>query len=57
MLLGVGSIAKVSRTGSGLAKVAHIRRGMKAGEAASLGTVFKNNDDKLQAIMKVCNLK
>lgn len=54
MLFGVASIAKVSRDGSGLSQVAKLRQGMKSDEIASLGSIFKNNDDKLQAIMKVC---
>lgn len=56
MLFGVGTIAKASRDGKGIAGVASTRRGMSADAAAGLGSVFKNNDDKLQGIMKVCRL-
>jgi hypothetical protein len=57
MLLGVGSIAKVSRDREGIASVAKLRKSMKSEEIASLGTIFKNSDDKLQSIIKVCRLK
>ncbi|EPS35046.1 putative alpha-1,3-glucanase [Penicillium oxalicum 114-2] len=57
MLFGVGSITKVSRDGQGLASVAKLRREMKPEEIASLGGIFKSNDDKLRSIMKVCNWK
>lgn len=57
MLIGVGSIAKVSRDGEGISSIAKIRKGMKADEISTLGNIFKGNDDKLQSIMKVCNLK
>lgn len=30
---------------------------MKSDEIASLGTIFMENDDKLQSMMKGCNLK
>lgn len=54
MLIGVGSIARVERTGEGLGDVAKLRRGMTAEMVATLGSVFKNNDDKLQSIIRVC---
>ncbi|KAJ9624398.1 Glucan endo-1,3-alpha-glucosidase agn1 [Taxawa tesnikishii (nom. ined.)] len=56
MLIGVGSIAKVARTGKGIGDVAKLRRGMTATDVAGLGSVFKNSDDKLQNIVKVCRL-
>ncbi|KAH0171368.1 glycoside hydrolase family 6 protein, partial [Aureobasidium melanogenum] len=56
MLIGVGSIAKVERTGQGLGDVARLKRGMTADHIAGLGSVFKNNDDKLQTIVRVCRL-
>ncbi|KAK5111586.1 hypothetical protein LTR85_011815 [Meristemomyces frigidus] len=52
MLVGVGAIAKASRDGKGVGGIANIRRSMKADDVSSLGSIFKNNDDKLQAIMK-----
>ncbi|KAG9603067.1 glycoside hydrolase family 6 protein, partial [Aureobasidium melanogenum] len=54
MLIGVGSIAKVERTGKGIGDVAKLKRGMTADNIAALGSIFKNNDDKLQSIIKVC---
>lgn len=57
MLFGVGSLTKISRDGTGLARIARLRQGMKSDEIASLGSIFKANDDKLQTIMKVCNAK
>lgn len=54
MLIGVGSIAKVARTGEGIGGVAKLRREMTAADVAGLGSVFKNSDDKLQNIIKVC---
>ncbi|KAI1080982.1 hypothetical protein F5B20DRAFT_579808 [Whalleya microplaca] len=54
MLMGVGAIAKVSRDGKGIASVAQIRKDMKPDDISSLGAIFKDNDDKLQRIMKVC---
>jgi len=54
MLIGVGSIAKVARTREGIGGVAKLRREMTAADVAGLGSVFKNSDDKLQNIIKVC---
>lgn len=54
MLMGVGAIAKVECSGKGFGDVAKLRRGMSAADVAGLGSVFKNSDDKLQAIIKVC---
>ncbi|KEQ78019.1 hypothetical protein M436DRAFT_34846, partial [Aureobasidium namibiae CBS 147.97] len=54
MLLGVGAIARVERTGKGIGDVAKLRRGMTADDVAALGSVFKNSDDKLQNIINVC---
>ncbi|KAJ5267059.1 hypothetical protein N7478_009867 [Penicillium angulare] len=51
---GAGSFAKVSRDGKGLRSVAKIRAGMNDTEVASLGSIFKDNDSKLQAILKAC---
>lgn len=56
MLIGVGSIGKVARTGKGIGDVAKLRRGMTTAGVAGLGAVFKNSDDKLQNIVKVCRL-
>lgn len=56
MLLGVGAIVKASRDAKGLSDVAKIRRGMSGDAIAGLGKIFKDNDDKLQAIAKVCKL-
>jgi len=56
MLMGVGSIAKVSRDGEGIGAAAVLRRGMSSDQVASLGSIFKANDDKLQGIMNVCRL-
>ena len=56
MLMGVGAIAKVSRDGKGIASAAKIRKGMTTDAVASLGDVFKSNDDKLQTILKVCRV-
>jgi hypothetical protein len=55
-VLGVGSIVKAERSGKGLAGVAKTRAGMKASEIASMGDIFKANDDTLQTLMKVCRL-
>jgi hypothetical protein len=54
MLLRVGSIAKATRDAPGIGSIAKIRNAMKAEDIASLGKIFKANDDKLQSIMKVC---
>jgi chitinase len=54
MLLGVGAIAKVERTGKGLGDVAKLRRGMTAEIVSAFGDVFKRSDDTLQNIIKVC---
>ncbi|KAJ5100662.1 glycoside hydrolase [Penicillium angulare] len=54
--LGIGAIAKAERSGKGLASVAETRAGMKASEIASIGDIFKANDDTLQSLMKVCRL-
>ena len=54
MLVGVGAIARVERSGKGIGDVAKLRRGMTADNVAALGSVFKNNDDKLQNSIKVC---
>ncbi|PYH47158.1 uncharacterized protein BP01DRAFT_381001 [Aspergillus saccharolyticus JOP 1030-1] len=54
MLLGVDAIAKVSCDGQGIASVAKLRRAMTSDEVAAMGSIFKANDDKLQAIIKVC---
>lgn len=54
MLVGVGTIAKVSRDGEGIGKVAKVSRGMDPNTIKSLGTVFKKNTDKLQTTMKFC---
>ncbi|KAJ5279772.1 hypothetical protein N7478_005144 [Penicillium angulare] len=55
-VLGIGSIAKAERSGSGLADVAKTRAAMKASEISSMGDLFKANDDTLQSLMKVCRL-
>lgn len=57
MLFGLGSFAKVERDGEGIASLAKIRNAMKSSEISSLGSIFKSNDDTLQSIMKVCNVK
>lgn len=54
MLVGVGAIAKVERSGKGFGDVAKLRRGMTTEDIVALGSVFKNSNDKLQAIIKVC---
>jgi chitinase len=54
MLLGVGAIAKVERTGKGLGDVARIRHGLDSADIANLGSIFKDNDDKLQSFLRVC---
>ncbi|THY23807.1 glycoside hydrolase [Aureobasidium pullulans] len=54
MLVGVGAIAKVERSGENIGEVAKLRRGMTAEDVAGLGSVFKNSDDMLQKIIKVC---
>jgi chitinase len=51
MLIGVGAIARVERTGKGLGAVAKLRRGM---DVSAFGDVFKGSDDTLQNIIKVC---
>lgn len=55
-VLGVGAIAKAERSGKGLASVAETRAGIKASEIASMGDIFKANDNTLQSLMKVCRL-
>jgi len=54
MLVGVGAITRTTRNGPGIASAANLRRGMTSDNVASLGTIFKAQDDKLQSIMKVC---
>lgn len=56
MLLGVGAIAKATRDGKGIGSIATIRRGMSADTVKGLGDIFKNSDDKLQSILKICKL-
>lgn len=56
LLLGVGAIAKVTRDGTGIAKVAKVRNEMKAADIAGLGSIVKSHDDKLQSILKFCKL-
>jgi chitinase len=51
MLIGVGAIARVERTGKGLGEVAKLRRGM---DVSAFGPVFTRSDDTLQNIVKVC---
>jgi chitinase len=56
MLLGVGAIARVERTGKGLGDVAKIRRGMTADTVSAFGPVFKGSDDALQNVVhKLCS--
>ncbi|KAJ5765052.1 glycoside hydrolase [Penicillium odoratum] len=55
MLFGIGSIAKVSRDGKGIASIAKLRASMKDSEIESFGTIFTTNDDKLQSILKICS--
>jgi chitinase len=56
MLLGVGAIARVERTGKGLGDVAKIRRGMTADTVSAFGPVFKGSDDALQNVIhKLCS--
>ncbi|GLI79232.1 glucan endo-1,3-alpha-glucosidase agn1 [Penicillium ochrochloron] len=55
-LIGVGSVAKVTRDGPGLDAVARIRQGMKATEISDLGKIFKSNSDTMDTIMKVCRI-
>lgn len=57
MLLGVGAIARATRDGRGIADIAKIRRGMKEGDISAMGRIFKENDDTLQNIAKVCKLQ
>jgi hypothetical protein len=58
MLFGLGEIAKAARTGKGLAEVASWRKGMKADEIVSMGTIFKKGDDVVQSVLgKVCKIK
>ena len=54
MLVGVGAIAKISRDGAGIAKVAKLQREMDPNTVAALGTVFKHNAGELQTSMKFC---
>jgi chitinase len=56
MLIGVGAIARVERTGKGLGDVAKIRRGMTADTVSAFGPVFKGSDDALQNVIhKLCS--
>ena len=57
MVLGVGSIAKVSRDGAGMAKVAKLRREMSPDTVAGLGKVFQKNAADLQPALKFCKWK
>lgn len=52
MLLGVGPLAKVARDGKGLSRVAAIRRRMTSDEIGSLGQVFKDQDERLQNLLR-----
>lgn len=54
MLLGVGAIARASRDGTGIGEIAKFRREMSGDAVAGMGRLFKDNDDKLQNILKVC---
>lgn len=56
MLLGVGAVARATRDGKGIADIAKIRQGMKEAEISAMGRIFKENDDTLQNIAKVCKL-
>lgn len=42
------------RTGSNLAKAASVKRGIKAGDLAKFGDVFKDNDGLLGDLVKLC---
>lgn len=54
LLGGLGKFTKASRDGKGLGEVAAARRGMTDATVNGLGKLFKENDDKLQSVMKVC---
>ena len=54
MVVGVGAVAKASRDGTGLAKIAKMRRDMDPTVVASMGKVFQSNSDKLSTVMKFC---
>ena len=56
MLIGVGSITKVSRDADGIGSVAAARRGMKADDIAALGKIFSDNDSTLKRVLgKLCS--
>jgi hypothetical protein len=46
--------AGTGRTAGNLAKVASVRRGIKADDLAKFGKVFKENDDLLQGLIRLC---
>lgn len=53
-LIGVGSIAKLSRDGKGIGDIAKLRRGMKDDAVKSMGAIFKNQNDKIGSLAKFC---
>ncbi|KAJ5088758.1 hypothetical protein N7456_012374 [Penicillium angulare] len=55
--LGVGSIVKAERSGTGLKAAAAARGEIKASEICSMGDLFRNNDNTLQDIMGICKSK
>jgi hypothetical protein len=57
LVAGVGSVAKISRDGNGFREVANIRRGMSSDTVSSLGKIFKENDNKLAAITRICKMR
>jgi hypothetical protein len=46
--------AGTGRTAGNFAKVANVRRGIKAEDLAKFGNVFKENDDLLQGLISLC---
>lgn len=53
-LFGVGAITKATRDAKGISTIAKTRRDMSASDVSNLGTIFKNNDAKLQSLMRGC---
>jgi hypothetical protein len=46
--------AGAGRTAKNFSKAADVRRGIKAGELAKFGSVFKENDEALQSLIRFC---
>ncbi|KAF7590991.1 hypothetical protein BBP40_002185 [Aspergillus hancockii] len=53
-LLNILLFAGSGRAAKNLSKAAEVRRGIKKGELAKFGSVFKENDDALHSLIRFC---